>query len=94
MAYSPIAIVGRACLLPGASSPEALWELVAAKRSAVTGVPAGRFGLDPDLVRGTPSNAVDRTWSTRGGYVDVDVPIGAGAYEEPGDEAGGGAESR
>jgi acyl transferase domain-containing protein/3-hydroxymyristoyl/3-hydroxydecanoyl-(acyl carrier protein) dehydratase len=73
MAYSPIAIVGRACLLPGASSPEALWELVAAKRSAVTGVPAGRFGLDPDLVRGTPSNAVDRTWSTRGGYVDVDV---------------------
>jgi len=28
------------------------------------------------------------------GYVDIDVPIGAGAYEEPGDEAGGGAESR
>jgi acyl transferase domain-containing protein/3-hydroxymyristoyl/3-hydroxydecanoyl-(acyl carrier protein) dehydratase len=73
MAYSPIAIVGRACLLPGASSPGALWDLVANKRSAVTGVPAGRFGLDPDLVRGTPTNAVDRTWSTRGGYVDVDV---------------------
>jgi acyl transferase domain-containing protein/3-hydroxymyristoyl/3-hydroxydecanoyl-(acyl carrier protein) dehydratase len=73
MAYSPIAIVGRACLLPQASSPTALWELVANKRSAITAVPAGRFGLDPDLVRGTPGNAVDRTWSTRGGYVDVDV---------------------
>jgi acyl transferase domain-containing protein/3-hydroxymyristoyl/3-hydroxydecanoyl-(acyl carrier protein) dehydratase len=73
MAYSPIAIVGRACLLPGASSPAALWELVAARRSAITGVPAGRFGLDPDLVRGTPKNAVDRTWSTRGGYVDADI---------------------
>ncbi|MBM4283380.1 MAG: polyketide synthase, partial [Deltaproteobacteria bacterium] len=73
MVYSPIAIVGRACLLPGASSPGALWELVADKRSSVTGVPSGRFGLDPDLVRGTPNSSVDRTWSTRGGYVDVDV---------------------
>ena len=29
MEFSPIAIVGRACLLPGAHSPEALWEAVA-----------------------------------------------------------------
>ncbi|MDP2343297.1 MAG: beta-ketoacyl synthase N-terminal-like domain-containing protein [Deltaproteobacteria bacterium] len=78
---SPIAVVGRACLLPGASSPAALWDLVSNGRSAVSAVPAGRFGLDPDLVRGTPSRSIDKTWSTRGGYVtDVvgsDFPGGA-----------------
>jgi hypothetical protein len=36
----------------------------------------------------------EQTWEEMMiGYVDVDVPIGAGAGEEPGDEAGGG-ESR
>ena len=65
----PIAVVGRACLLPGASSPSALWDLVQSGRSAVTMVPPGRFGIDPDLVRGTTTHAVDKTWSTRGGYV-------------------------
>ena len=72
MSYEPIAIVGRSVVVPGASSPEALWQLVVNRRSAVTPVPAGRFGLDPDFVRGTKSNSIDRTWSTAGGYVDVD----------------------
>ena len=71
---SAIAVVGRACLLPGASSPEALWDLVKNGKSAITSVPDGRFGLDADLVRGTQKNSVDKTWSTRGGYV-VD-PLG------------------
>jgi acyl transferase domain-containing protein/3-hydroxymyristoyl/3-hydroxydecanoyl-(acyl carrier protein) dehydratase len=77
--YEPIAIVGRAVVLPGALSPHALWELVASKRSAVTSVPTGRFGLEPDLVRGTKHAPVDKTWSTRGGYVDTeaaDVALG------------------
>jgi acyl transferase domain-containing protein/3-hydroxymyristoyl/3-hydroxydecanoyl-(acyl carrier protein) dehydratase len=71
--YEPIAIVGRAVILPGALSPAALWDLVVGKRSAVTAVPAGRFGLDADLVRGTKQTPVDKTWSTRGGYVDTDA---------------------
>ena len=77
MSYEPIAIVGRAVVLPGALSPAALWSLVAEGRSAVTAVPTGRFGLDPDLVRGAPGAGVDKTWSTRGGYVDVDAASAA-----------------
>jgi acyl transferase domain-containing protein/3-hydroxymyristoyl/3-hydroxydecanoyl-(acyl carrier protein) dehydratase len=77
MSYEPIAIVGRSVVVPGASSPQALWNLVEQRRSAVTSVPAGRFGLEPDLVAGTRDNSVDRTWSTAGGYVDVDAAAAA-----------------
>jgi acyl transferase domain-containing protein/acyl carrier protein len=51
----PIAIVGAACRLPGASdTPEAFWNLLAARRDAITPVPANRwqnadyFSADPD----------------------------------------------
>ncbi|MFI9445446.1 type I polyketide synthase, partial [Streptomyces avermitilis] len=37
-----VAVVGLSCRLPGASSPEAYWELLAAGREAVGGVPADR----------------------------------------------------
>ena len=32
MSFEPIAIVGQSCLLPGANSPEALWEAVSQGR--------------------------------------------------------------
>ncbi|MEV0375921.1 beta-ketoacyl synthase N-terminal-like domain-containing protein, partial [Streptomyces sp. NPDC050636] len=48
----PIAIVGMGCRFPGgAQSPEALWELLAAERDAIAGLPQDRnweFG-DPDV---------------------------------------------
>ncbi len=43
MQFAPIAIVGRACLMPGACSPEALWRLVHNGGCALTEVPHGRW---------------------------------------------------
>ena len=59
MAFAPIAIVGRACVLPGAHSPEALFQAVLAGKDLLTPTPAGRWKLsDEDANAG------------RGGYVE------------------------
>lgn len=69
-AFPPIAIVGRGCVLPGALSPEALWELVRDGRDVLTGVPPERWGLSAADAIGPPEAPdPDRTWSDRGGYV-------------------------
>ncbi len=71
MPFEPIAIVGRACILPGALSPEALWEAVVAGRDLLTDVPKGRWGIAPSRILATdPEHSEDRTWSQRGGYVE------------------------
>ncbi|MEQ1571631.1 MAG: beta-ketoacyl synthase N-terminal-like domain-containing protein, partial [Myxococcota bacterium] len=68
--FEPIAIVGRSCILPGASSPEELWTAVAAGRDLVSSAPADRWGVPPDLaLTPDPSASADRAWSDRGGYV-------------------------
>ncbi len=72
MTFEPIAIVGRACQLPGASTPDALWNAVSERRDLITNAPADRWGLSPREVSGTPDAATDRTWSERGGYVADD----------------------
>ncbi len=41
-----IAVVGLACRLPGAASPQAFWQLLRDGRDAITDVPAGRWELD------------------------------------------------
>ena len=41
-----IAIVGRACRLPGASSIDGLWQLLTEPRCAVSRVPGDRWSLD------------------------------------------------
>ncbi|MEU8633566.1 type I polyketide synthase [Amycolatopsis sp. NPDC048633] len=43
----PVAVVGLSCRLPGADGPAAFWRLLTEGRSAITGVPAGRW--DPDV---------------------------------------------
>jgi acyl transferase domain-containing protein/acyl-CoA synthetase (AMP-forming)/AMP-acid ligase II/acyl carrier protein/short-subunit dehydrogenase len=45
-AAEPIAIVGMACRLPGAGSPEDLWDLLARSGDAITEVPADRWDVD------------------------------------------------
>lgn len=68
--FEPIAIVGRACVLPGATHPSALWDAVSQGRDLVTDAPEGRWGvpLSAALV-GADGDATDRAWSQRGGYV-------------------------
>jgi 3-oxoacyl-(acyl-carrier-protein) synthase/3-hydroxymyristoyl/3-hydroxydecanoyl-(acyl carrier protein) dehydratase/1-acyl-sn-glycerol-3-phosphate acyltransferase len=64
--FEPIAIIGRACLLPGANDPSALWQTVHDRCDRVSSAPADRWGLAPRDVMG---HGPDRTWSDRGGYV-------------------------
>ncbi|MGV4989217.1 beta-ketoacyl synthase N-terminal-like domain-containing protein, partial [Streptomyces sp. NRAIS4] len=61
----PLAIVGMSCRYPGGvTSPEELWELVAAGRDAVGGLPTDR-GWDPDIYDPDPDRA--GKINTRGG---------------------------
>ena len=69
MAFEPIAIVGQACTLPDALTPEALWANVLAGRSSISAVPADRWGVARATSMGTLDEATDRTWSDAGGYV-------------------------
>ncbi len=67
--FEPIAIVGRACVLPGALSPEALFAAVKACRVLIDEAPAGAWGLDSRrLLRPTASGS-EFAASNRGGYV-------------------------
>ncbi|MEJ7800986.1 MAG: beta-ketoacyl synthase N-terminal-like domain-containing protein, partial [Ilumatobacter sp.] len=69
--FAPIAVVGRACVLPGALSPAALWERVVAGDDLITPVPPGRWKVDAaDVMCQSGDDCADRTWSDRGGYVD------------------------
>ncbi|MEU5979719.1 type I polyketide synthase, partial [Streptomyces sp. NPDC047315] len=59
----PIAVVGVACRLPEAATPEAFWRLLADGRSAVGRVPAGRWGQqppEPEATWGAFLDEVDR----------------------------------
>jgi len=72
--FAPIAIVGRACLLPGAHSPAQLWSNVRAASDQVTSVPNGRWDVDAERIRCSADDPQpDRVWTDRGGYVrDLD----------------------
>jgi len=76
MAYSPIAIVGRACVLPGALSPEQLWDAVCAGEDLLSEASPEDFRLSTEagsrvLAQLASAQHVSRraTVSPRGGYV-------------------------
>ena len=70
MRFAPIAIVGRACVLPGALSPHQLWLAVSEGRDLIGPAPPGRWKIDPAQALCTPEHPdADRSWSDRGGYV-------------------------
>lgn len=67
---APIAIVGMACLFPGAADLEGFWRNIVDGVDAISDVPPERWDArfyDPE------SRAVDRFYCRRGGFVDRDA---------------------
>ena len=75
MAFTPVAVVGRGCVLPGALTPAELWSLVVEGRSAVSKVPADLWRVGPRADRGKLAQEIA---SDTGGYVS-----GPGASTTP-----------
>ena len=67
MPFEPIAIVGRACVLPGALSPQAFWQALHDGRDLIGPVPDGFWRLDPARV--VAASAAEPAACDRGGYV-------------------------
>ncbi|WP_084419926.1 beta-ketoacyl synthase N-terminal-like domain-containing protein [Henriciella litoralis] len=58
--FDPIAIVGRGCVLPGALSPDALWQAILEDRDLTSTAPAGKWGV---------TDAEQHQLGYRGGFV-------------------------
>ncbi len=79
--FLPIAVVGRACVLPGALSPADLWDHVVSGTDLTSAVPDDRWGISrKHVLCDIGDDSTDRSWSDRGGYVtgfdDVFDPTG------------------
>ncbi len=69
--FEPIAIVGRACVLPGALDPDALFDAVRDARVLIDEAPERAWGLDSRrlLAERSPGPGREYVVSNRGGYV-------------------------
>ena len=81
MSFEPIAIIGRSCVLPGAVSPEKLWDAVVQGRNLISPVPENRWGVSKHRILSVgDDDNVDKCWSDNGGYVsgfsDIFDPVG------------------
>ena len=75
-----IAIVGMACLLPGASTLQAFWENILNKINAIQEIPPERW--DWRLYYDQERDARDKICSRWGGFLD-DIPFDPAAYGMP-----------
>ncbi len=74
---TPIAIVGMACLYPGAADLGSYWQNIVAAVDAISEVPEGRWAAefyDPH------SPAIDRFYCRRGGFIDAYAEFDPLAY--------------
>jgi acyl transferase domain-containing protein/phosphopantetheinyl transferase len=62
-----IAIIGMACIFPGAADLDAYWQNIAAKYDAISDPPPDSW--DPKLFYDPSSSANDRVYCKRGGYL-------------------------
>ena len=83
--FTDIAICGRACVLPGALTPEAFRDAVLSGRDLTSRAPEGHWDLDPgDVLQGEGPLKPDHTWHDRGGYVHgFDRIFDPAAFELP-----------
>ncbi|WP_016700313.1 type I polyketide synthase [Actinoalloteichus spitiensis] len=84
MTGQEIAVVGMACLLPGARSPEELWRLLTSGGSALTPADETRFGTSPEVPGGW-GDPDHHLVTTLGGWVD-DLPLDLGGLHLPEDQ--------
>ena len=71
MAFSPIAIVGRGCVLPRANSVEELWLRVKNSENMLSEVEPARWRVAREHILATDSyQSGDKTWSMQGGYIE------------------------
>ena len=63
--FQPIAIVGRACLLPGAHTPDELWRLVGEQRVVIRPAPDGYWRADRNRMLSSGACVTDA-----GGFVE------------------------
>lgn len=70
MPFSPIAIVGQGCVLPGALSVDEYWELLWHGRTAIRSADPGSWSLDHRRIVAQPGqDLVNRAVTDHGGYV-------------------------
>ena len=72
MSFTPIAIVGQGCVLPGALNVDALCSAVLAGRDLITTAPADAWPAAPETIAGPDGEAFrsgDRPAPSRGGFV-------------------------
>lgn len=72
-----VAVIGMACRLPGASSPDQLWQLLSDGVDAVGATPAERY--DADAVY-SPERAPGKLVGRRAGYLDGMAEFDAGFF--------------
>ncbi|MDX2163345.1 MAG: PfaB family protein [bacterium] len=79
-----IAIIGMACLFPGAASPAAFWDNLVNGINASSLAGAAQFGVDPAVYYDPQRRTHDTTYALRGGFIHTPIPIPPGM-----DKAGG-----
>ena len=67
--FEPIAIVGQACVLPGALTPEQLWQSILDQQDLLNSVPKEYWRVDPRSLLNSVYKK-EPCWSDKGGYIN------------------------
>lgn len=67
IAGGDVAIIGMACIFPGAPDLDTFWQNIVSKVDAITDVPSDRW--DPEIFFNPDSTENDRVYCKRGGYL-------------------------